>query len=158
SAGAKTSYAVRTKGILPCMPHYIRQTPDALIDDAPQVRQVIIDNPAVDDGAGRDEDVVDVAESLKHLPDGHLIGDICSDGAHLTQLALCLRQLVLRTAGDGDIRAGLPCQPGGGQANAGTAPHHHDMCTLKFHHALLVYLTYNCLLAQRRIAQQWPSR
>src|SRR5207245_7357159 len=90
------------------VPHYIRQTPDAFVDDATQVGQVIIDNPAVDDGAGRDEDVVDVAEALKHLPYRPLIGDICRHRTYLTQLALRLRQLVLRTASDGDLSASLP--------------------------------------------------
>ena len=112
------------------MPYDIRHTPDAFVDNAAQVGQVIIHDPAVDDGASSDDHVIDATDALKDLPHRRFVGDIRRDGAHLAEFTLRLRQLLLRTPGNGDVSAFLTCQLRGCKANPGTATNHHDMRTL----------------------------
>src|SRR5262249_24676097 len=109
------------------MPYDIGHPPDAFVDNAAQVGQVIIHDSTVDDGPSGDAHMLAATDPLKALPPRRLAGDIRRNGAHLAEFTLRLRQLLLRTPGNGDIRAFLARQLRGCQANPGTATNHYDM-------------------------------
>jgi hypothetical protein len=112
------------------MPHHIRQPPQAFVDDVAQRRQVVVHDRAVAQRSGRDEHVVDAAEAREDLLYAAFIGNIHDGRVYLPQLLLGLDEYLLGAPGDRDLRAFLPGQPCGCQADATAAPDHHHVSTV----------------------------
>jgi hypothetical protein len=117
----------------------MHQPPDALVHDAAQRGQIIVDNAAVGQCAGGDEHVVDAIESRKNVLRSCFRGDVGRYRAHIAQGLLGLRQLVFGTAGNGDVGTVLPGQGRRCQPDTAAPAYNHYLGTVECHGHFLLW-------------------